>query len=91
MAGSSSSESSPKDEYRVEEVSPEGRYVRLKLGYFGFALHLDDERRYTGYDGIPETLSPDILSKADYFEEIDIFSFGLTLLQMLSKEAQNTS
>ncbi|XP_021737572.1 probable serine/threonine-protein kinase WNK9 [Chenopodium quinoa] len=71
---------------KLENIFVNGNVGRVKLGYFGFALHLDDEKRYTGYDGIPETLSPDILSKADYFEETDIFSFGMSLLQILSKE-----
>uniref|UniRef100_A0A803MTB0 non-specific serine/threonine protein kinase n=1 Tax=Chenopodium quinoa TaxID=63459 RepID=A0A803MTB0_CHEQI len=71
---------------KIENIYVNGNVGRVKLGYFGFALHLDDEKRYTGYDGIPETLSPDILSKSDYLEAADIFSFGLTILQILSKE-----
>uniref|UniRef100_A0A803MTB2 non-specific serine/threonine protein kinase n=2 Tax=Chenopodium quinoa TaxID=63459 RepID=A0A803MTB2_CHEQI len=70
---------------KIENIFIDGNLGTVKLGDYGFARKIKPGRSLTRCVGTPETMAPEIL-EAEYNEKADIFSFGMTLVQIVTKE-----
>ncbi|XP_021771474.1 serine/threonine-protein kinase WNK8-like [Chenopodium quinoa] len=70
---------------KIENIFFDGNLGTVKLGDFGFACKIKPGRSLTRCVGTPETMAPEIF-EAEYNEKVDIFSFGMTLVQIVTKE-----
>ncbi|XP_021737601.1 probable serine/threonine-protein kinase WNK9 [Chenopodium quinoa] len=70
---------------KIDNIFVIGELGMVKLGYFGHAFPFARVRRTTSFAGMSETTAPDVFEQ-DYNEKIDIYSLGMTVLQMVTQE-----
>ncbi|XP_021771471.1 probable serine/threonine-protein kinase WNK1 [Chenopodium quinoa] len=70
---------------KIDNIFVIGELGMVKLGYFGHAFPFRRVRRGTCDAGISETMAPDVFEQ-DYTEKIDVYSLGMTVLQIVTKE-----
>lgn len=59
----------------------------VKIADFGFAVQLTKEREMRNSTvGTPAWMAPELIRKQNYSEKVDIWSTGIILLEMCSKE-----
>lgn len=70
------------------DIKPENVFIdsrnRIKLGDFGSADWLGEERTTSGIVGTPYYVAPEVLMGRDYNEKVDVWSAGVILYVMLS-------
>lgn len=70
------------------DVKPENVFLdsrnRVKLGDFGSADWLGDERSLNGIVGTPYYVAPEVVMGRDYNEKVDVWSAGVVLYTMLA-------
>ncbi|KAH7297940.1 hypothetical protein KP509_25G019800 [Ceratopteris richardii] len=59
--------------------------VALKIGDFGSATYLDETHHMHTLVGTPEFMAPEMFQE-DYNELVDIYSFGMCMLELLTRE-----
>lgn len=57
--------------------------AQFKLADFGFAKHLDQNGTVSGYYGTLTHMAPEILKGKDYSQEVDIWSLGIMIYEMV--------
>ena len=60
---------------------------RIKLADFGFAVHLtSEEQARTSVVGTPYWMAPELIKAEDYDQKVDVWSLGITALEMADGE-----
>ncbi|XP_021771473.1 probable serine/threonine-protein kinase WNK6 [Chenopodium quinoa] len=69
----------------VDNIVVNGNSGTVKLADFGFAVYKEPSNVYSTYGGRPGCRAPEVLSY-EYNHLADIYSFGMTVLQMMTYE-----
>ncbi|KAI3994192.1 hypothetical protein MKX01_012449 [Papaver californicum] len=70
---------------KCDNIFVNGHLGQVKIGDFGFAAILRDSSHAHSIIGTPEFMAPEMY-KEDYNELVDIYSFGMCVLEMLTSE-----
>lgn len=77
------------------DIKPENLLLdennRIKLCDYGWACFYNPEEKMKTYCGTPEYVSPEMIRKIGYNENVDIWSIGVLLFEMLSGYAPFSS
>ncbi|KAI3993648.1 hypothetical protein MKX01_002661 [Papaver californicum] len=70
---------------KCDNIFVNGHLGQVKIGDFGFAAILRDSSHAHSIIGTPEFIAPEMYNE-DYNELVDIYSFGMCVLEMLTSE-----
>ncbi|KAI3896642.1 hypothetical protein MKX03_024691 [Papaver bracteatum] len=70
---------------KCDNIFVNGHLGQVKIGDFGFAAILQDSSHAHSVIGTPEFMAPEMFEE-DYNELVDIYSFGMCVLEMLTSE-----
>ncbi|XP_021732056.1 probable serine/threonine-protein kinase WNK6 [Chenopodium quinoa] len=69
----------------LENIFINGNTGKVKLGEFGAAIKLEEGADLQEFAGAPEYMAPEIF-QLDYNQKADIYSFGMCVIQMMSRD-----
>ncbi|XP_026413884.1 probable serine/threonine-protein kinase WNK4 isoform X2 [Papaver somniferum] len=70
---------------KCDNIFVNGHLGQVKIGDFGFAAILRDSSHAHSVIGTPEFMAPEMFEE-DYNELVDIYAFGMCVLEMLTSE-----